>query len=55
MNKENYTELNDVNNALDIINQRLEAKPDFSLYVMVKCHLDYIKSIITGAEKDKSK
>lgn len=25
MNKENYTELNYINDALDIINQRLEA------------------------------
>jgi len=37
MNKENYTDLNYINDALDIINQRLEAKPDFSLYVMAKC------------------
>lgn len=55
MNKENYTELNYINDALNIINQRLEAKPDFSLYVMAKCQLDYIKSILIGAEKDKSK
>ena len=43
MNKENHTELNYINDALDIINQRLEAKPDFSPYVMMKCQLDYIK------------
>jgi len=43
MNKENYTGINYINDALDIINQRLEAKPDFSPYVMVKCQLDYIK------------
>lgn len=55
MNKENYTELNYINDALDIINQRLEAKPDFSLYVMAKCQLDYIKLILIGTEKDKSK
>jgi len=55
MNKENYNELNYINDAIDIINKRLETKPDFSLYVMVKCQLDYIKSVLVGAEKDKSK
>lgn len=45
MNKENYTGLDYINDAIDITNQRLEIKPDFSLYVMVKCQLDYIKSL----------
>lgn len=54
-NKESYTGLDYINDAIDIINQRLEIKPDFSLYVMVKCQLDYIKSLLIGAEKDKSK
>lgn len=54
-NKESYTGLDYINDAIDIINQRLEIKPDFSLYVMVKCQLDYIKTLLIGAEKDKIK
>ena len=55
MNKENYTALDYINDAIDAINNRLEQNPTFSLYVMAKNQLDYIKSILTGAEKDKSK
>ncbi|MDA5606869.1 immunity protein Tsi6 family protein [Enterobacter sp. PI-10] len=55
MSKENYTALDYINDAIDAINNRLEQNPTFSLYVMAKNQLDYIKSILTGAEKDKSK
>ena len=55
MNKENYTALDYINDAIDAIKNRLEQNPTFSLYVMAKNQLDYIKSILTGAEKDKSK
>ncbi|MEZ1648654.1 immunity protein Tsi6 family protein, partial [Enterobacter hormaechei] len=48
MNKENYTALDYINDAIDAINNRLEQNPTFSLYVMAKNQLDYIKSILTG-------
>ena len=55
MSKENYTALDYINDAIDAINHRLEENPTFSLYIMAKNQLEYIKSILTGAEKDKSK
>lgn len=55
MNKENYTALDYINDAFDAINHRLEQNPTFSIYIMAKNQLDYIKSILTGAEKDKGK
>jgi hypothetical protein len=55
VDKENYTALNYINDAIDAINHRLEQNPTFSLYIMAKNQLDYIRSILTGAEKDKSK
>ena len=55
VDKENYTALDYINDAIDAINHRLEQNPTFSLYIMAKNQLDYIRSILTGAEKDKSK
>lgn len=55
MRKENYTALDYINDAIDAINYRLEQNPIFSLYVMAKNQLDYIKSILVGIEKDKGK
>ncbi|MFH2246767.1 immunity protein Tsi6 family protein [Enterobacter sichuanensis] len=55
MSKDNYTALDYINDAIDAINHRLEQNPTFSLYIMAKNQLDYIRSILTGAEKDKSK
>ncbi|MCE1969620.1 immunity protein Tsi6 family protein [Enterobacter cloacae] len=55
MSKENYTALDYINDAIDAINHRLQENPTFSLYIMAKNQLEYIKSILTGAEKDKSK
>ncbi|MCX5574229.1 immunity protein Tsi6 family protein [Enterobacter sp. E-TC7] len=44
-----------IDDTIDAINYRLEQNPTFSLYVMAKSQLDYIKSLLTVAEKDKSK
>ncbi|MGU3486003.1 immunity protein Tsi6 family protein [Enterobacter bugandensis] len=55
MSKGNYTALDYINDAIDAINHRFEQNPTFSLYVMAKNQLDYIKSILIGVERDNGK
>jgi len=55
MSKENYTSLDYINDAIHIVNLRLSANSEFSLYLLVKDQLKYIKSILIGTESDKSK
>lgn len=54
MSKENHTALDYIDDTIDAINYRLEQNPTFSLYVMAKSQLGYVKSLLTGAEKNKS-
>lgn len=53
MNKEHYTGPDYINDALDTINLQLVKTPGFSLYVMAKNQLKYIKSTISGTKRHK--
>ena len=55
MNKESYTALDYINDAIHVVNLRLSANSEFSLYSLAKAQLEYIKRILIGAESDKSK
>ena len=55
MNKEHYTSIDYINDAINVVEERLAKSPGFSLYVMAYNQLVYIKRILTGDEKDKSK
>ena len=54
MNKEEYTALDYINDAIDITNQRAMEKPEFTVFQVALKQLIYVKKILTGEEKDKS-
>lgn len=55
MNKVSYTALDYISDAIHVVDLRLSANSEFSLYSLAKAQLEYIKSILIGAESDKSK
>jgi len=55
MNKESYTALDYINDAIHVVSLRISSKPEFSIYSLAKAQLEYIKSILIGTESDKSK
>lgn len=54
INKEEYTALDYINDAIDITNQRALDKPDFTVFQVALKQLIYVKKILTGEENDKS-
>ncbi|MDQ1211398.1 immunity protein Tsi6 family protein [Pantoea anthophila] len=54
INKEEYTALDYINDAIDITNQRALDKPDFIVFQVALKQLIYVKKILTGEENDKS-
>jgi hypothetical protein len=54
MEKNEYTALDYINNAIEATNKRAAEKPDFILFQIALEQLIYIKKILTGQEKDKS-
>lgn len=55
MNNEDYTATDYVNDAINVTRQRLAQNPSFSLYIMALNQLEYVKDILSGKEKDKSR
>lgn len=55
MNKEKYTALDYINDAIYVVNARLSTNSEFPLYLLAQKQLDYIKSVLIGTESDKSK
>jgi len=54
INKEEYTALDYINDAIAITNQRALDKPDFTVFQVALKQLVYLKKILTGEENDKS-
>nr|EKY1506492.1 hypothetical protein [Enterobacter cloacae] len=55
MNKQSYTAMDYIENALGIIQERKSIHPSFSLYNMAEKQVAYVRDILTGKNKDKSK
>ncbi|HII4320756.1 TPA: immunity protein Tsi6 family protein [Enterobacter cloacae] len=55
MNKQSYTAMDYIENALDAIQERKSIHPSFSLYNMAEKQVAYVRDILTGKNKDKSK
>ncbi len=55
MNKENYTSLDYINDAIHVVSKRISTNLEFPLYTLAKEQLEYIKSILNGTESDKSR
>jgi hypothetical protein len=54
INKDDYTALDYINDAIDITNQRALEKPEFTVFQVALKQLVYVKKILTGEENDKS-
>ncbi|QKJ85703.1 hypothetical protein PMPD1_0731 [Paramixta manurensis] len=51
----NYTAIDYVNDAIDVLQSRLVKKPTFALYIMAFEQVKCVKNILLEVEKDKSK
>jgi len=54
INKDEYTALDYINDAIDITNQRAMEKPEFTVFQVALKQLVCLKKVLTGEEKDKS-
>lgn len=55
MDKENYTALDYINDAIYVVSLRISTNSEFPLYTLAEEQLEYIKNILIGAEGNKSK
>lgn len=55
MKKQSYTAMDYIENALDVIQERKSIHPSFSLYNVAEKQVTYVRDILTGNNKDKSK
>lgn len=55
MDKQTCTAMDYIENALSVIQERLSTHPDFSLYIAAENQLIYVRNVLAGKEKDKSK